>query len=253
LNYLLKIKVLIGLCATLSVSLLLGCSSQSEALYKTLQISFSNTSRLIDNAPLKDNLNYLRVNINGLDALLVLGYVENDGDEKINVWYSKEGSVLRIKEGRYFGSLGFDQEWRTVKRNNSPSFNNLLTTEMASLSQSSSLESSSRNTQPNKRYFFTQTYSEFPSYRHVMEERMSNQVIQAPQPVIPSSMKKFLPTDGIVWIYETTAPIDRSFKKNPPFAWYAFVKKKDSYQQILGQQCLSADYCLTWIPWPIKP
>ena len=70
---------------------------------------------------------------------------------------------------------------------------------------------------------------------------------------IPNSLKKYLKNNDLIWISETPQPNDIFKKKGANFAWYGFVKKNGTFEQVIGQQCLSKDFCITWMPWPIQP
>jgi len=259
--------VLIGF-ATFFLGFLQGCSSQSDAAWKTMQLGFRNEAAQIEKAPLKNNLTYLRANINGFDVLLVKGYVDSNPNGPIDVWYSSDRSVLRIQQGRYLGSIGFDQNWYEVSRSNAPSFDFLLNTEMSSSSKTST--SAIRNT---KKYFSSQSYVVMPSYQVMREERISSVVFAFNPPsnlsltapltsvlatpsipeTIPSSFKKYLLNKELIWVSETPQPNDIFKKKGASFAWYGFVKSNAGFTQVIGQQCLSKEFCITWTPWPVQP
>ena len=259
--------VLIGF-ATVFLGFLQGCSSQSDAAWKTMQLGFRNEAAQIEKAPLKNNLTYFRANINGFDVLLVKGYVDSNPNGPIDVWYSSDRSVLRIQQGRYLGSIGFDQNWYEVSRSNAPSFDFLLNTEMSSSSKTST--SAIRNT---KKYFSSQSYVVMPSYQVMREERISSVVFAFNPPsnlsltapltsvlatpsipeTIPSSFKKYLLNKELIWVSETPQPNDIFKKKGASFAWYGFVKSNAGFTQVIGQQCLSKEFCITWTPWPVQP
>lgn len=229
-----------------------GCSSQSDAAWKTMRLGFRDEAAQIEKSPLKPNLNYLRVNINGLDVLLVKGYVDPNVQGPIDVWYSSDGSVMRIQAGRYLGSTGFDQNWQEVTRNEATNFVTLLNNELnanKNLSGSSSLAA----IKSIKKYFSTQSYLAKPSYLVMRDERVSALVSSTPPESIPSSFKKYIQHQDLIWVSETPQPNDIFKKKGDNFAWYGFVKNNSSFAQVIGQQCLSKEFCITWMPWPIQP
>lgn len=246
--YFLILLILIGLISTF----LHGCSSQSDAAWKTMQLGFRNDAALIEKSPLKNNLNYLRANINGLDVLLVKGYVDPDAGGPIDVWYSSDGSVMRIQGGRYLGSVGFDQNWQEVSRKELTDFGMLLKNEF-SPTKNSLVSVPVTPIKSVKKYFSTQSYIVIPSYLVMRDERVSAVVSSSTPESIPSSFKKYLENKDLIWISETPQPNDLFKKKGPSFAWYGFVKNQGTFKQVIGQQCLSKEFCITWMPWPIQP
>jgi hypothetical protein len=225
-----------------------GCSSQSDAAWKTMQMGFRDEAAQIEKSPLKNNLTYLRVNINGLDVLLVKGYVDPDPLGPIDVWYSSDGSVMRIQQGRYLGSIGFDQNWQEVSRKDAPSLDLLVKSEVAMASQNTPVP-----IKTVKKYFSNQSYVAMPSYLVMRDERISGVISSTVPDSVPSSIKKYLNNKDLIWLAETPQPNDLFKRKGASFAWYGFVKSNNGFEQVLGQQCLSKDFCITWTPWPVKP
>jgi hypothetical protein len=260
-SYFLKKKILFilfGFTIGISCVFLQGCSSQSDAAWKTMQLGFRNEASLIEKAPLKNNLAYLRVNINGLDVLLVKGYQDPGSQGPIDVWYSNDGSVLRIQQGRYLGSVGFDQNWHEVSRNDTLNLATFLKTELNPnfnhLPFNHQLSNIAKPLTKNaKKFFSTQSYVVMPSYLVMRDERISTVISSSAPESIPSSFNKYLLNKDVFWVSETPQPSDIFKKKGAGFAWYGFVKNNSGFAQVIGQQCLSKDFCITWTPWPIQP
>ena len=213
-----------------------------------MQMGFRNEASQIEKSPLKGNLAYLRANINGLDVLLVKGYVDNNVQGALDVWYSSDGSVMRIQQGRYLGSIGFDNNWQEVTRQDAPRLDLILNNE---LSPSGKITVAPIKTL--KKYFSTQSYVAMPSYLVMRDERISAVISSTVPDSIPSSFKKYLQNKDLIWVAETPQPNDLFQKKGASFAWYGFVKNDNGFEQVVGQQCLSKDFCITWTPWPVKP
>ncbi|SMC81958.1 hypothetical protein [Polynucleobacter kasalickyi] len=227
-----------------------------------MQLGFRDDAALIEKSPLKNNLVYLRVNLGGLDALLVKGYVDQDPRGPIDVWYSSDGSIMRIQAGRYLGSVGFDQNWQELSRKDAPNLEMILnnafsSNQINSVSNKQATNSSSSNLFGVKKYFSTQSYISIPSHLVMRDERISATVstmVSGTLPeTIPSSFKKYLANKNLIWVSETPQPEDLFKKKGASFGWYGFIKNKDTYQQIIGQQCFSNQFCITWMPWPLQP
>jgi len=246
------LKKIFFLILVSSAGFLNGCSSQSGAVWKTLQIGFSDVSSQIEKSPLQNNLTYLRANINGLDVLLAKGYTDLNSRGPVDVWYSSDGAIMRIQEGRYLGSIGFDQNWNEVSRSDAPSLIMILNRETAPDSKDSLAPIKSV-----KKYFSTQSYTHKPSYLVMDGERVSSSLsanmFGSIPDSIPNSLKKYLKNKDFIWVIETPQPNDIFKKKGASFAWYGFVKKNGTFEQVIGQQCLSKDFCVTWMPWPIQP
>ncbi len=232
---------------SLTINFLHGCSSQTDAAWKTMQMGFRNEAAQIEKAHLKNDLTYLRANINGLEVLLVKGYVDSSLQGPVDVWYSSDGSVMRIQHGRYLGSIGFDQNWHEVSRNDAPNLDMLLNSVM---SPSNNPNTPIVNT---KKYFSTQSYVVMPSYLVMRDERISSVLSASPPESIPSSFKKYLQNKDLIWVFESPQPSDIFKRKGGSFAWYGFVKNTGGFEQVIGQQCLSKESCITWMPWPIQP
>ena len=103
-----------------------GCTTDSDVALKTFKSTFNNQSAVIENASLNKELSYLRVNVVGLDALLVKGYADQDKNGAIDVWYSSDGSMMRLQKGRYLGSVGFDRNWQNVEFKDAPNLINIV-------------------------------------------------------------------------------------------------------------------------------
>ena len=98
----------------LIVSLVGGCSTESEAIFRSFNSAVFQDSA-VDSAPLNPNYRYLRVTASGgRIALLALGYIDKSPDGPIEVWYSGEREALRLRNGRVVSAAGMPTEWRNV-------------------------------------------------------------------------------------------------------------------------------------------
>ena len=65
--------------------LITACAGEKQSLvYDTFNLGITSQNTIIDEAPLNPNYSYLKVDANGLLALLVLGYI----DQKHNLYHS---------------------------------------------------------------------------------------------------------------------------------------------------------------------
>ncbi len=227
-----------------------GCSSDSDAAYKAFLSTIKDDSKVIANAPLSKDLSYLRVNIAGLEALMVKGYIDQDKLGPIDIWYSSDGSVLRMQKGRYLGSLGFDKNWQNVQLQDAPELSNIVN--RFKRETSSHQLRSVASFYPEQQYFFSRNKTEMPGYQSALQEKMGISVQDAFPPNIPKSLSAYLNPSEIVWVSEKSLSNHEKVQSNSSHAWYGFKKYNSSYIQVIGQQCLSADFCITWMPWPTQ-
>lgn len=230
--------------------LMYGCTTDSDVALKTFKSTFNNQSAVIENASLNKELSYLRVNVVGLDALLVKGYADQDKNGAIDVWYSSDGSMMRLQKGRYLGSVGFDRNWQNVEFKDAPNLINIV--EYYKRPAISPQLKSVADFYPKDLYFFSRNKTQMPEYQTALQERMSISVSDQAPKTIPKSLKPYLQNKELVWVSEK--PLSTQDKTNPRdnFAWYGFEKKNSSFIQVFGQQCFSPDFCISWMPWPIQ-
>jgi len=190
------------------------------------------------------------VNIAGLEALMVKGYIDQDKFGPIDVWYSSDGSVLRLQKGRYLGSVGFDKNWQHVQSQDAPELSNIVN-QFKRETASTQLKSVA-SFYPEQQYFFTRNKTEMPGYQTALKERVGVSVQDASPPNIPKSLSAYLNPSEIVWVSEKPLANNEKGNSSKSYAWYGFKKYYSSYTQVIGQQCFSTDFCITWMPWPIQ-
>jgi len=238
-----------GFIGLLSILFLQACTSASDAALQTAKSAFTNTSKLIEQTSLNPQFSYLRVNVSGLDALLVKGYIDKDSNGSIDVWYASDGSILRLQEGRYLGSVGFDNNWQNVSYQNSPTFNKIVT-EFDRPNPSPKLSSVS-SFYPIEQYYFSRSHSEMPSYKAVLNEKLSAIVSKNAPSNIPKTLKSYLNGKSLIWVTEQSSQ-SSSEKLSNTQSWYGFEKLSNQYELVIGQQCLTTSFCITWMPWPVR-
>ena len=229
--------------------MLQACTSTSDAALQTARSAFQSTSKQIDQSNLNPQYSYLRVNIGGLDALMVKGYIDQDAKGAIDVWYSSDGSILRLQQGRYLGSVGFDTNWQNVSFQDAQVLNKIAA-DFDRPNASPKLSSVNRF-YPIEQYYFSRKHTEMPSYQSFLEERLVASVSKATPSNIPSTMTPFLKNKDLIWVTEQTSP-SSSQKLSTVQSWYGLEKSMNQYALVIGQQCLTPTFCITWMPWPVR-
>lgn len=180
--------------------------------------------RSVDALPLNPALRYLRVSVQGRTALMVLGYVDSSEAGPIEVWYSSQGEVLQLHNGRLVASSGLAVDWRSVSYTSLPSW--------AEVSARGSAE-------------FTRHRDEMPGYRYGVVDKL---VLRAVRPPTDASLAG-LPATDLRWFEETVVAPGRPL----PSARYGLRIQGGVSTVVYGEQCLADQFCMAWQTWPIKP
>ena len=177
----------------------------------------------VDTINLNPNLRYLRVTVRSRVVLMVLGYVEPAPEGNIETWYSSEGEVLRLHNGRIVATTGLETDWRSVRHAALPSWKDMLSRSSAE---------------------FRRERDEMPGYRYGIVETVSLYTVRVPT---NARLVGFSARD-LRWYEETV----RGAANGLPSARYA-LRIKDSVPSVVyGEQCLSQDLCFAWQTWPAK-
>lgn len=178
----------------------------------------------VDSIRPNPKLRYLRVTTGDRVALMVLGYVDTTPQGPIETWYSSEGEVLRLQNGRVVATTGLRVDWRDVRYTRLPAWTEV--TERAPT-------------------FFDRLHDEMPGYRFGISETVS--LIRVP---VPHNAKLVgLPASALVWYEESV----RGTPHGLPSARYGLRPQAGVPVVVYGEQCLSVDFCLAWQPWPVTP
>ena len=178
----------------------------------------------VDATPLNPKLRYLRVTVKGRVILLVLGYKESHDLGPIETWYSAEGEVLRMQNGRILSTTGLQVDWRAVRHKEQPSWAYLL--------EHNSLQ-------------FKREIDEMPGYRFGIEQKLSLYQIPTPK----NALLKGLPPSDLRWLEEKVLDQNNGL----PSARYGLQIKDGLHKVVYADQCLSKDFCFTWQIWPLTP
>ena len=233
----------------LLVSIFQGCTTASDAAFLTFKSAFQDTSSLINKTTLNPQYRYLRVDIAGLDVLMVKGYLDQDTNGDIEIWYSSDGSVVRFQQGRYLGSVGFDNNWQNVSLKNAPRLEKIVAD--FDRPNPSPKISAVNSFYPIMQYFFSRSHTSISSRQTILEEPISASVSRNTPPSIPKTLLPYLQNKDLIWVNEETSK-SASDKKSARSSWYSFQKTDNQYLLIAGQQCLAINFCVTWMPWPVK-
>jgi len=201
---------------------LAACSTGSEAVLDT---ALSLRPASPDTAKLNPKYRYLRVQVGGQIALLVLGYIEPHPQGEIEVWYSAEREVLKLQNGRVVGALGLTTEWRRVTVPALPDWGALIAS--------------------SEPLHWTRRRDVMPGYRYGVEDRLTLRRIA---PVGNSRLVGLEPA-SLTWFEETDAPT--AGEDALPTVRYALDLRAIGDPVVYGEVCLTKDLCFAWQRWPV--
>ena len=204
------------LCLALTVLSLNACGH--TPVTQTFLDAISGRDKNVDAIKLNPALRYLRVTVRGRVALLVLGYVEPHPEGEIDTWYSVEGEVLRLQNGRIVGTAGLETDWRAVRNVSLPAWKDMA----------------------GRPLVYSRERDEMPGYRFGIAENVTLYSVPAPS----SSRLAVLPADGLRW-YEETVLGQPDGLASARFALHAGEPRV-----VYGEQCLSQKLCIAWQTWP---
>jgi group 4 capsule polysaccharide lipoprotein GfcB/YjbF len=208
-----------------AVVALAGCNPGMNAVVRTL-----HDAALGDDAAaaarLDPSFRYLRVGVPGGTALLALGYVEPHPDGTVEVWYSAEREVLRLRNGRLAGATGLPTEWRGVSFPDLPAWRALARAEAP--------------------FRWTRVRDLMPGYRFGVRDVLAVRVIEPPR---RSALVGRDPA-ALTWFEERLESSDADGDPGLPPARYAVELAQGGEVVVYGEQCLAADLCFTWQRWP---
>jgi hypothetical protein len=211
-----------------------GCSTGTNAMVTSLQRAVLPAPS-VDAFPLDPTFRYIRTTHGGHVGFAWLGHIEQTPEGPVEVYYSSSGEVLRINAGRIVGASGFKTEWRRV-----------------SVPQPSWAAIAGGGA-PTP---LTRVRDVMPGYRFGVQDDLVVRVIPAPA----KSALRGVPAESLTWFTEHIASSSANSIRRTvlgssasdtwlPPARYAVNLTGGSEQVIYGEQCLSADLCLTWQRW----
>jgi hypothetical protein len=218
---------------------LLGCAGAKQTLiYETFKKGFENPNSVIDQTALNPSYRYLKVDVNNLAALLVLGYEDSTPNGVVSTWYSAYKEVVQIQNGRLVSTQGLELNWTDVSFKEAPSLSKIALTDQA---VGGPKKSALR---------FQRTRTVMPSYRANIEETVEIKPLEMTPTDAPVIFQQSNAA-SIRWVEETVVMQTsvRTPYLDPVRAIYAIDTK--TAQVIYGRQCLAAQFCISWLQWPI--
>ena len=220
---------------------LVACVGEKQnVVLDTFIKGIENPNSVIDKAVLNPSYRYLKVDIDGQPALLVLGYQEQTPNGTTDTWYSSFKEMVQITGGRLTGTQGLDLNWTEVTLQNPPSLTNGI------------LFKESNSSKPSSPIRYQRVHTLMPSYRANIAETVELQVLSKLPDDAPSIFTNAEEFPHLRWVQETVVMqtnVTTPFL-SPLRAIYA-VDTKTS-QVIYGKQCLRAEHCISWFAWPIN-
>jgi len=182
------------------------------------------SGKKIDSIKLNPNFRYLRVTVKGRSLLMVLGYKDSNVEGPIETWYSSEGEVIQMQNGRILATFGLETDWRSVRQLNLPSWKNLLAL--------SSVK-------------FTRQLDEMPGFRYGILQTMHLYKIPTPG----NALLVGLAPSELIWYEEKVLDSPHGLSS----ARYGLRMRDGVAEVVYADQCLSKDFCFSWQIWPATP
>ena len=213
---------LIGLL--ISLLALTGCI-QTPITQTVVEALGKGKSSNVDAIQLNPNLNYLRVTVRNRSVLMVLGYLENTPQGNIETWYSSEGEVLKLLNGRVVSTNGLELDWRNVRYEPLPNWADVHALNLKVTS-----------------FEFKRHYDSMPAYQFGISETVQLYGVNAPS----NSNLVGLPAHQLKWVEEKVKGTGHGL----PSARYGLGTKNGNTLVVYGEQCFSNDLCFSWQTWP---
>jgi hypothetical protein len=220
LSLLVRISSVRWVFCCLGLALLSACGH--TPVTRTLAQAFDSGPN-IDPQALNPQLDYLRVSLNGRVALMVLGYREQTPQGPLDTWYSSQGEVLKLHNGRIVSTVGLALDWRDVRYQNLPTW----------------LEAST-STQRE----FVRVRDQMPSYRFGITEQLAIFPIAAPKDAKLAGVS----ATQLRWLEEKVLPSPHGLAS----ARFGLHTHAGVTQVIYGEQCLTQNMCIAWQKWPTR-
>jgi len=213
---------------------LIGVSSFSGCSHTPITLTFYEAAGIdkrtnLDSFKLNTSLRYLRVTIKDKPLLMVLGYTETLPQGTLDTWYSNQGEVLQLLNGRVWSTTGLAIDWKNIRFEALPTWTRLM---------------SQGNAQ------FVRLHDQMPGYALGIQHKVQIYGVAAPV----QSHLVGLPAAQLKWFEEKVVSSPAlGASPNLPSARYGIAIKDGQPVQVYGEQCFSNDLCFSWQAWPVVP
>ncbi len=154
---------------------------------------------------------------------MALGYVEPGPGGETEVWYSADGEMLKLCNGRIVASAGLSTDWRDVRLPALPAWDSVRETP----------------------FRYTRERDEMPGYRLDIRDSV---LLLATAPPTDSGLIGFEALK-LAW-YEERASALQDGMIALPVSRFAVALDRGKETVVFGEQCLAASLCLKWQRWP---
>lgn len=160
---------------------------------------------------------YLEVEWQGRKAAMALGYRETQGSHVSEHWYSGQGEMLKLLNGRIVQAIGMTHEVRNIETN-TPVWSDILTRRSPVV--------------------WSQTKEVMPRYRYGLKEFVLS------KEMTPSASEKGRASDATTWVIEEVKTKDEKGK-----VWvYQQKFALNGNSVIYSEQCLVPEMCFKLKP-----
>jgi hypothetical protein len=212
-----------GLCSVFALAACLaGCAVEpaSQAMMDAYRLVRSEGGTQSSVRGVNPDFNYLRVQVGARELFMVLGYVDQTPDGPVQVWYSANADVLRLRDGRLVGAtMKTGTDWLAVSFSHLPSWN-------AVGSQAA----------------FERVRDVSPGYRYGIKEKMLIRRIAPPD----DSRLQLVPPSSLSW-FEEVVQGDVAVR---PARYAVSLDGVGTHHVVYAEQCLSSEFCFSWQNWP---
>lgn len=215
----------LGGCAVLAVTavvVLAGCSPGMSAAIDSLKLA-ALSGRGPDTAKLDPEFAYLRITRGRQVVLFWRGLIERTGEGPVEIYYSGEGEVLRLRDGRLVGVSGLPTEWTAVT-DRAPAWSALVNA--------------------GKPVAFVRVRDVMPGYRSGLRDELTLTRIAAPE----RSALQAVDPQTLAWFEERMRGRHSAADALPP-ARYALDLSGTQPVVVYSEQCVAGDFCFTWQRW----